>query len=121
MSLSLRSLTKVRARLLDQTSGQPVAGVVVSLSIGMGNGSTIPVGTLRSDATGYFSFDLRPFINLGLDTVFGLLVSAPGVGLNNLDLLKGLTASGDENGNSEGRIGTGTATRGGEAMVAPRT
>src|SRR5262245_9820168 len=100
MSLSLKLLTKVRARLLDQTSGQPVAGVAVSLSIGVvdANRATIPVGTLRSDATGYFSFDLRPFINLGLDVVSGLLVSAPRVGLKNLDLLKGLTASRDENG-----------------------
>ena len=101
MSLNLKLLTKLRARLLDQTTGQPVAGVAVSLSIAIGDGnrSTIPVGTLRSDTTGYFAFDLRPFINLGLDSVSGLLVSAPEFGLKNLDLFKNV-ASRDENGAS---------------------
>ena len=100
MGLNLKLLSKVRARLLDQTTGQPIAGVAVSLSIAVGDGnrSTIPVGTLRSDTTGYFAFDLQPFINLGFDTVSGLLVSAPGVGLKDLDLFKSLAASRDENG-----------------------
>ncbi len=58
VSMTLKLLTKVRGRLLYQTSGQPVAGVAVSLSIAVGDGNrlTIPVGTLRSDATGYFAF-----------------------------------------------------------------
>lgn len=96
MSISLKMLNKIRGRLLCQTSGEPVAGVVVSLSIAIDEKSHIPVSTLKSDATGYFSFDLQPLIKAGLDTVSGLFISAPQVGLQNYNLLKTLLASTSE-------------------------
>jgi len=86
MSISLKRLTKVRCRLLDKGTGQPLAGVVVSFSVGVAEKS-IPVSTLRSDATGYLSFDLKSLVDSGLDSVPGMYVSAPQIGLKDFDFL----------------------------------
>lgn len=88
MSISLKRLTKVRCRLIDKATGQPLAGIVVSLSVGLDEAAkSIPVSTLRSDATGYLSFDLKSLIDLGLDVVPGLYVSAPQIALKDFNLL----------------------------------
>src|SRR5437870_4067474 len=102
MSISLKHLKKVRCRLLDQTTGQPLAGIVVNLSLAIGEEakSSIPVSTLRSDTTGYLSFDLQPLIKLGLDSVSAVLVSAPQLGLKDRNLLERLSAS-DSDGQAE--------------------
>lgn len=93
MSASLRMLKKLRGRLLCRTTGAPVAGVVVNLLVATNETSRIPISTLKSDSTGYFSFDLQTLINAGLDTVFGLYISAPQVGLRDHNLLRTLLAS----------------------------
>ncbi|MCB9453075.1 MAG: hypothetical protein H6672_16690 [Anaerolineaceae bacterium] len=93
MSISLNVLKKIRGRLLRQTSGMPVAGVVVTLSVAIEENSHVPISTLKSDSTGYFSFDLQALINMGLNTVSGLYISAPQVGLANHNLLRTLLAS----------------------------
>jgi hypothetical protein len=88
MSINLKRLRKVRCRLLDRASGQPVAGIVVSLAIDVDqNGPRISVGTLKSDATGYVSFDLQHLLDLGLETAVSLLVTSPRVRLKDHDLL----------------------------------
>ncbi len=63
-----------------------MAGIVVSLSI-RAAGRSVPVSTLRSDATGYVSFDLKSLIDAGVDSVPGLLVSATQIGLKDFDVL----------------------------------
>ena len=97
MSANLKMLKKIRGRLLYRTSGAPVAGVVVTLSITFGENSVAPISTLKSDATGYFSFDLQPLIQAGLDNVTALLISAPQVGLRDYNLLRKLLASSTDN------------------------
>lgn len=71
---------RVRCHVLDQASGEPLGGVVVSLSVRPGDDGAapaIPVATLCSDPTGYLSFDLQELISAGLDMASGVLVSAP--------------------------------------------
>jgi hypothetical protein len=101
MKLPLKLLKKVRCRLLDQKTGRPLAGVAVGLSIGTngGNGSRLPVSMLRSDATGYLSFDLQPLIKEGIDTVPAIFISAPQIGLKDRNLLE--TLSSNSSGNPE--------------------
>src|ERR1051325_6273094 len=105
MTANLRLLKKARCRLLDRVSGQPVAGVVVSLAVGIdGTGPRIPVGTLKSDATGYLAFDLQPLVELGMETATSLYVSSVQVGLKNYDLLASLAhAAGGSRGEADGR------------------
>lgn len=95
MNISLKTLQKVRCRLLDRKSARPIAGVIVNLSVALDGDkkSCVPVSTLRSDTTGYLSFDLTPLIKLGLDQVQGILLSAPRIGLKGSDLLAMLPAS----------------------------
>jgi hypothetical protein len=64
----------------------------------------IPVGTLCSDATGYVSFDLKPLIDLGLQTASGLLISAPCAGLHNYNLLETSGSSRRIEGESSSRV-----------------
>jgi|GEM_PF-2430743 len=92
MSISLKLLKKVRCRIMDRTTGQPLAGIILSLSVAIGDGkkSALPVSTLSSDRTGYVSFDLQPLIKRGLDTVSAVLVSAPQVNIQNHNLLETL-------------------------------
>src|SRR5262245_30931773 len=94
MSIELSRLGKVRCRLLNRSTGRPVAGVVVSLSVELGEKAKaqIPVSTLSSDGTGYLSFDLQPLVKRGLNAVSALLVSAPQVGLEDHNLLGTLLA-----------------------------
>jgi len=81
------ALTKVRCRILDESSGAPVAGVVTSLFVEVSGGtnSRFPVGTLCTDSTGYVSFDARS-VGLGQPAT-GYFISAPEVGLRYFDLL----------------------------------
>ena len=85
---------KVRCRLIDRRTGQPVPGIVVSLSVSV-DGATraIPISTLSSDATGYLSFDLKPLVDLGIDDVPGVYISAPQVALDQFDLMGERTES----------------------------
>ena len=94
MSISLKKLMKVRCRLIDRRTGQPVPGIVVSLSVSV-DGATraIPISTLSSDATGYLSFDLKPLVDLGIDDVPGVYISAPQVALDQFDLMGERTES----------------------------
>jgi hypothetical protein len=95
MNLDLSLLKKVRCRFLDCDTGQPLPGVIVSLSVAVGDGSRsaqLPVATLCSDATGYMSFDLKPIIDLGLVAASGLFISAPKYGLTQYDLLGSFVA-----------------------------
>src|SRR5690348_3667868 len=120
MSANLKLLRKVRCRLLDQDSGQPLPGIVVTLALGTGedgDGPHIPVSSLSSDATGYLSFDLQPLIDLGLDTASSLLVSAPQLGIEERDLL-GTFAGVDGGGNGAGDGGGGNPGRGGGRAAA---
>ena len=89
---------KIRCRFLDRSTGMPVSGVTASLSVAVGvppNSAQLPVATLRTDATGYMSFDLNPLIDLGLitDSTSGFFISAPKFGLINFDLLRSLVAT----------------------------
>jgi hypothetical protein len=77
--------------VLDQSSGRPLAGIVVSLAVSDGGRAHLPVGTLCSDGTGYVSFDLGPLISGGVDQVAALLVSAPAVGIQDRDLIAALS------------------------------
>src|SRR5437773_4495994 len=107
MSFDLELLKKIRCRILDRSNGKPVAGVVASLAVSIGEADKpvrIPVGTLRSDATGYLSFDLKPLVDLGLQTASGLLISAPCAGLQNHNLLETLAASRRIEGDSNLRV-----------------
>ena len=94
MSVNLSLLKKIRCRFLDRSTGQPVPGVIASLSVMVGdlpnNLVQLPVATLSTDATGYMSFDLKPLIDLGLANASGFFVSAPQYGLTNYDLLGSL-------------------------------
>lgn len=100
MSNNLSLFKKVRCRFLHRSTGQPLPGVIASLSVRVGdpaNLAQLPVATLCTDATGYMSFDLKPFIDplidLGLATASGLFISAPTFGLTNYDLLGSLVAA----------------------------
>jgi hypothetical protein len=106
MGVSLRRLKKVRCRVLDQASGEPLGGVVVSLSVRPGDdgaGPAIPVASLCSDSTGYLSFDLQELITAGLDMASGVLVSAPQAGVKDRDLLAPLMRSDGDGGGGGGR------------------
>ncbi len=95
MSISLSLLKKIRCRFLNRSNGTPVPGVIASLSVEVGdatNSVRLPIATLCSDATGYTSFDLKPLIDLGLDTASGFLISAPRFGLENYNLLASFVA-----------------------------
>lgn len=92
--MNLKRLGKVRIRLLDRTSGQPVAGIVVSLTIGIDQtGPRIPVATLKSDSTGYLSFNLQHLVKLGFETAVSLFVSSPQVHLKDHDLVASASKS----------------------------
>ena len=95
MGIRLSSLRKVRCRVQDETNGQPVAGIVVNLSIGDGEDDAphIPVATLISDSTGYLAFDLQPLIECGFDDVPRLSINAPQVGVKDRDLFDILRVS----------------------------
>ena len=96
MSINLSLLKKIRCRFLDRSTGMPVPGVIVSLSVAVGEPpklALLPIATLCTDATGYLSFDLKPVIELGLGTAAsGLLISAPKYGLTHYDLIAALAA-----------------------------
>lgn len=100
MSISLNQMKKLRCRFLDRKTGQPVSAVVVHLSLPIDDEAkrSLPISTLRTDATGYVSFDLQPITELGLDMVPAIHVSVPQVGLKNYDVLGQLNgpAKGDE-------------------------
>jgi hypothetical protein len=87
MSVDLKGLKKVRCRFLNRRSGQPLAHIVATLYAVEQESFLLPVATLRSDATGYMSFDLQPLVAFGIVTADKLLISAPQVGLKGHDLL----------------------------------
>jgi len=113
MSIDLRLLEKLRCRLLERGSDKPVPGIVVQLSIPLGDqpGRGVPVATLVSDATGYLSFDLRPLIARGLTAVPGLRLTAAEVGLADYDVLGSLSGGAE---NPENRGWLDAANGGGE-------
>src|SRR4051812_21575633 len=94
MAVDLSLFKKIRCRFLDQSTGDPVPGVIASLSVAVGGANSVrfPVGILCSDATGYMSFALKPLIDLGVDAS-GLFISAPRYGLTNYDLLRSFRAA----------------------------
>jgi hypothetical protein len=95
MNMDLSLLKKIRCRFLDQATGQPIPGVIASLSVAVDDATRsaqLPVATLCTDATGYMSFDLKPMIDLGLVAASGLYISAPKFGLVRHDLIGSLVA-----------------------------
>src|SRR5262245_30913484 len=103
-------MRKVRCRVVDKASGEPIGGVVVHLALRLGDSHShihLPVTALRSDAIGYVSFDLQPLIDAGVDTAGGLLVSAPQLRLKDKDLLGALLGDGD---GSSGTTGSGSSS-----------
>lgn len=70
MNVHLALLRKLHCRFLDQSTGEPVPGIIASLSVAVDDAPTsrLPVATLCADATGYMSFDLKPLIDLGFAT-----------------------------------------------------
>src|SRR5437870_3278020 len=92
MTINLRYLKKLRCRLLDKTTSQPLAAVVTTLAVALDNRSSLPVATLSSDATGYLSFDLQPLQRFGIDSVVGVFITAPQLGLSAHNPFEGLLA-----------------------------
>ena len=89
MSLNSVMLPKLRCRFLDRVSGEPVRGVIASLSLRFDPASgmaQLPVGTLCSDGAGYVSYDLKQ-IRLDHLPIVGLLITAPRFGLLDYDPL----------------------------------
>lgn len=54
----MTAIGKVRCFVVDRSSGNPLAGVTVSLSAENAAGATVVLGMLTSDQAGYVSFDL---------------------------------------------------------------
>lgn len=90
MAIPLKVLRKVRCRILDASSGKPVAGVVATLVAQMDTAGTsrFPLGTLRSDHVGYLSFDLAPLTRVGVTSAHRLLLTGPRLPGGEVDLLQ---------------------------------
>jgi GH25 family lysozyme M1 (1,4-beta-N-acetylmuramidase) len=93
MTIDLSLFKKIRCRFLDRSTGDPLPGVIASLSVGGAatNSARFPVATLCSDATGYMSFALKPLIDLGFDAA-AIFISAPQLGLEDYDLVRSFHA-----------------------------
>jgi len=103
MSIQLALLKKVRCRFLCTDSGGPVAGIVASLAIGMGEASNrirVPLGTLCSDATGYVSFDLKGLISRGVTTADQLILTSPQLPNGEVNLLDALFGGKSDSGDA---------------------
>lgn len=97
MASTFDIIRKIRCFVIGRSSGQPLAGITVSLTAEFDDQHALPIGLLTSDKAGYVSFDLAPLGHFGSVARLVLLAIAdPSSQVDLLKLLPGKSNSSDE-------------------------